>query len=430
MPKRPSGKHLSFADRNVIEQFLNEGHSIRRIANQMECAPSTISREISSHAEKRIPRTCDCLYFMKCKKKDVCHPGQECKNLCRNCSQAKKKCQDYTMAQCDESLANRTCVCNFCAKKGRCHYTRYVYNSAKAQIEADSALKNSRKGRNITEEHIEKIDRIVSPLLKKGQSVYHVIQAHGAELGISESTLRRMVGDCNLSARNIDLRNTVQRKVRRTRTDNNYKRMNVIKVGHMYNDYLSFISTQDVSTVQMDCVEGKKDEKPVLLTLHFLIAHIQIAVMLSEQTSAEVIYALDKLEMLLGSELFTECFPVILTDNGHEFADIDGIERSISGGKRTNVFFCEPNRSDEKGSCENNHKYIRYVIPKGSSLEPYMQSDISLMMDHVNSFKRRSLGGKCPYEVGRMLLPEDFFLMLGLTEINPDDVNLSPALLR
>ncbi len=239
-----------------------------------------------------------------------------------------------------------------------------------------------------------------------------------------------MVNGCDLDARNIDLRNTVQRKPRRKRPNIGYKTMKAVKEGHKYEDYLAYMAENDVMAVQMDCVEGKKDEKPALLTLHFPAAHMQVAVIMPEQTSSEVVYALDKIEMQLGSRLFTECFPVILTDNGHEFSDIEGMERSVSGGKRTMVFFCEPNRSDEKGACENNHKYMRYVIPKGTSLEPFMQEDISLMMDHVNSFKRKSLGGKCPYQLGRLLLPSDFFNLLGLTEIPPDEVNLCPALLR
>ena len=41
------------------------------------------------------------------------------------------------------------------------------------------------------------------------------------------------------------------------------------------------------------------------------------------------------------------------------------MERSIYGGNRCKIFFCDPNRSDSKGSCENNHRMIRYVIPKG-----------------------------------------------------------------
>jgi len=430
MPKRPSGKHLSAADRSVIAELLKLGHSINFIANEMDCSPSTISRELKNRSEKRTPRSCNCIYLRNCTRKDVCHPGNDCKKLCRNCPAAKKCCPDYTQTYCEEALANRTGVCNFCSKRGRCNYTRYVYDPVKAQCEADRLLVESRKGRNISEGHLQKIDNIVSPLLKKGQSIYHVVQTHGKELGISESALRRMVNDSDIYARNIDLRNTVQRKFRRKRSNTGYKTMKTVKEGHKYEDYLEYISKHDVAIVQMDCVEGKKDESPVLLTLYFPISHIQIAVILNEHTSDAVVKGLDVLEIQLGADLFAECFPLILTDNGHEFADISGIERSICGGRRTTVFFCEPNRSDEKGSCENNHKYIRYVIPKGTSLNPYMQSDISLMMDHVNSFKRKSLNGKCPYEIGRLFLPEDFFLCLGLEQIPPDEVNLTPSLLR
>lgn len=127
--------------------------------------------------------------------------------------------------------------------------------------------------------------------------------------------------------------------------------------------------------------------------------------------------------------MFREVFPVILTDNGHEFADIKGMERSVSGGRRTKVFFCEPNRSDQKAHCENNHKYIRYVIPKGTSLEPFMQTDITLMMNHVNSYCRKKLHGKCPYDVAMNVLPEDFFGFLGLEKVPPEEVNLTPELL-
>ena len=31
------------------------------------------------------------------------------------------------------------------------------------------------------------------------------------------------------------------------------------------------------------------------------------------------------------------------------------------------------------------------------------------MMNHVNSMKRKSLRGKSPYEVAKLILPEDFF---------------------
>ena len=105
------------------------------------------------------------------------------------------------------------------------------------------------------------------------------------------------------------------------------------------------------------------------------------------------------------------------------------MERSINGGQRTKVFFCEPNRSDEKGACENNHKYIRYIIPKGTSLEPFNQFDINRMMNHINSFLRKELFGKAPYDIAMSVLPSDFFIMLGLEKIAPKEFILKPSLL-
>lgn len=73
--------------------------------------------------------------------------------------------------------------------------------------------------------------------------------------------------------------------------------------------------------VEMDCVEGLKSDKAVFLTLYFPDTHIQLALVLDEHTSDQVVKALDKIEESLGTELFRSMFPIILTDNGHEFPD-------------------------------------------------------------------------------------------------------------
>ena len=432
MEQRKPVKHLTFDKRSIIEELLKLRHSIRRISDITGYSPSSISREIKTHAAKHVPRTCDCINYLHCTRKHICNPDGSCEKLCRNCSVAKKKCPDYSQAYCDDALENKTGVCNFCDKKHRCHFTYYLYDAKKAQKEANEALVNSRNGRNISAEHLAKVNEIVTPLLKKGQSVYHIVQEHGSELGLSESTLYRMIHDCSLDARAIDLRDAVKRKPRRKKKDNGYKNMTTVKESRKYEDYLAYIAENDVPTVQMDCVEGIKEDKAAILTLHFVIPHLQIAVIIDEQTAQEVVGALDKLEIALGYDLFCECFSLILTDNGHEFADIESMERSctVPGKKRMMIFFCEPNRSDEKPNCENNHKYMRYIIPKGTSIEHLTQSDITLMMNHVNSFKRKSLGGKSPIQLARMFLPEDLFILLGLEEIPSDDVILRPELLK
>jgi len=286
-----------------------------------------------------------------------------------------------------------------------------------------------RSGFDITLGEMEQINTLVSPMLKNGLSPYHIKQALHDEIPVSEATLRRMIDSCELDARNIDLRNKVKRKTRTKRTMCNEGDIKASKIGHLYHDYLKYVKENDCTVVEMDCVEGAKEDKATLLTLHFTAFKMQLAFIMDEQTSINVVSVLDMIEYTLGPELFHTLFPVILTDNGHEFSDIAGMERSIKSGKRTQIFFCEPNRSDEKGHCENNHKYIRYVIPKGTSLEPFSQGDISLMMNHVNSFRRKSLFGKSPYEAAMNVLPPDFFILLGLELIPPDKVILMPKLL-
>ncbi|MCQ2081568.1 MAG: IS30 family transposase [Lachnospiraceae bacterium] len=423
-------KHLTLTDRARIQNYLEEGYSIRYIAGRLDRSPSTISREIKNHLIIKSPRICDCTFLSTCTQRHVCG-SQSCNKKCKQCSKAKKKCQDYTKSFCDILIENKNHLCNNCKKKPYCNYEQQIYNAEKSQIIYIDTLTNSRNGFDCTGEELKAINDIVSPLIKQGQSLYHIVQSHKEELPVSESTLRRLIHSSELDARNIDMRSVVQRKLKpRKRIDREkHNKYRLSKIGHSYTDFLKYKSeNNDIFIVQMDCVEGCKDSHTVLLTLHFPLFHMQLALILEEHTSACVVNALDKIEWSLGGELFKKCFPVILTDNGHEFADIDAIEKSVFGGKRTKVFYCEPMRSNEKGACENNHKYIRYVIPKGISMDGYSQSQISLMMNHINSTKRPSLLDKTPYDLAMNVLPEDFFILLGLEKIPADKVILKPSL--
>lgn len=180
----------------------------------------------------------------------------------------------------------------------------------------------------------------------------------------------------------------------------------------------------------MDCVEGCKTDSGAVLTLHFIAFHMQLYFALEMHDSASVVAMLDRIEISLGKELFAASFPLILTDNGKEFSDIQGLERSVFGGKRTHIFFCEPNRSDQKAHCETNHKLFRRIVPKGTSIESFMQADMTLVTNHINSYVRKALFGKCPYSLARNILPDDFFIFLGLEQIPSNQVILAPELLK
>ena len=203
-----------------------------------------------------------------------------------------------------------------------------------------------------------------------------------------------------------------------------------LKEGRRWDDYLSYKKEHpEICTVQMDCVEGCANDSACILTLHFEDWHTQLGFIMESQTSANVVKTLDIIEETIGKEIFAKCFSVILTDNGHEFIKISEMETSIYGGQRTKIFFCEPNRSDQKGECERNHRLMRYIIPKGTSLEPFMQEHITLMMNHINSYRRISLMDNAPYDISMNVLPKDLFDLLGLERIPDTEVNITPALL-
>lgn len=426
----PKAKHLTMSERVLIESRLNEGASVRSIARELVKTPSCISREIKKHVAVYNAPANDCANKKACTKRHMCGKD-DCRRMCKSCRRCKKFCENYVTAVCPFLDGKAVKVCNGCRSFHLCEFTRYRYEARKADMEYRNQMHDCRCGFDLTAGDFEKIDTLVSPLIRKGLSPYVIKHTLGDEIPVSESTLRRMIDNCELDARRIDLRNAVKRKPRKLSPHPMKQEViSAMKLGHLYSDYLDFIRDNDVMVVQMDCFEGIREDKKVLLTLHIPVYHFQIAFIMEEHTSKCVVEALDLLELSLGKELFADIFGVILTDNGHEFLDIQGMERSITGGQRTKIFFCEPNRSDEKAECETNHKLIRYILPKGTSFDSLVQPDIIKMMNHINNYGRKSLMGKTPYEMISGVLPEQVFDVLGIEYIPPQELNLTPSLLK
>lgn len=407
------------------------------IAKELGKSPSTITREIEKHS-KITPMKNDCINYDICKKKKISnsYTCKYCQKLCKICNICNciKYCPDYIKSEC-KYIVNSPHVCNGCENIRFCKLEHRIYYALAAQKEYKASLVDKRIGFDLTEEQLLLIDEKVSPLVLAGQSPYAIIQELGDSIPCSEATIYRLIDAGLLKCRNIDLQERVKRKIRNHNRINNKDVYTIItenKKGHLWSDYLKYLKTHDEVAVQLDCVEGKRDEEPTLMTLHWVKEHMQLYFIMDKQDSTNVVATFDKIESTLGFELFKEMFPIILTDNGHEFTDINGMERScvMQGKKRTTVFFCEPNRSDEKGNCERNHRLLRKIIPKGTSLKPYMQTDMTLITNHINSYVRKSLGGICPYDTAMETYDEDFFILLGLEMISGEEVNLTPSLVK
>ena len=202
----------------------------------------------------------------------------------------------------------------------------------------------------------------------------------------SEKQIYNHIDKGVLEIKNIDLPRKVKYRLKPKRKKYHKIDKDCLK-GRTYQDYQEFIKDNpDINLVEMDSVEGNKDGK-VLLTIHFVNCSFMFAFIREHNDSQSVIDTFNKIENIIGLDKFKVLFPVILTDNGTEFSNPTKIEiSSESNEQRTKIFYYEPGRSDQKGSCEVNHEMIRRVLPKGTSFDDLSQNDINLVMSHINIF--------------------------------------------
>lgn len=141
---------------------------------------------------------------------------------------------------------------------------------------------------------------------------------------------------------------------------------------------------------EMDSVVGPQGKSSAcLLVLTERKTRNKIIEKVKDHTSDEVVRVLDKIERKLGEKVFREKFKTITVDNGTEFSDWEGMERSRRNKKnRTEIFYCHPYRSCERGSNENNNKLIRRWYPKGESFDNVSREEIKKVEDWINSYPR------------------------------------------
>lgn len=138
---------------------------------------------------------------------------------------------------------------------------------------------------------------------------------------------------------------------------------------------------------EMDCVVGKS--RKTLLVLTERLTRKELIIPMKNQKAASVVAALDSLERKYG-KAFPAVFKSITVDNGSEFADCYGMERSkYRKGKRTRIFYCHPYSSYERGSNENQNKLIRRHLPKGTNFDRISLTTIRCIEKWINNYPRK-----------------------------------------
>ena len=395
--------HLSYEDRKNIEDGLNENKSINQISKEINRSHSSILREIDRNKKYSEPSAWN--------------------NYKINHSDLVLSC---------ERLKHSPYVCNGCKSRSGCRKVRWTYYAREADNSYKEVKSEARKGINLTAEEIYKINSILTPLIKKGQTINHLYINHPDILDFSKPSFYNYVNNGVFEFSPLDFPRIVKYKKRKNSKNRRTRKEREILINRKYDDFQKFISNHpDFNIVEMDTVEGLKDENDCFLTLLWRKSKFMLIFKLESQTSEEVSRIFNILQTLIPYDDYKRLFEVILTDNGHEFFDVLNIECMHSTGEQvTKLFFCDPHMSCQKGMIEKNHEFIRYILPKGSSFKNITQEDCDLFMNNINSLCRDSLNGKSPYEAMLFLCDEYVLKSLNCYYIKPDEVILNDSLLK
>ena len=423
---------MTLEDREYIQEALGRGLYFKEIARYLKKDPTTISKEIRKHRVHKKPAGFNnsskniCRYMLTCKIHNICNIGN-CKVPCRQCHNCNDICPSFEKNVC-KSTTRAPYICNGCKGKSQCHLDKYYYTASIAQREYEEMLIATREGINMTVSEFKQLDTLISPLIKRGQSIAHICASHPKEISCTERTIYNYFENDFFSAINIDLPRKVRYKKRHVN-----KRIEscdyAVRENRTYTDFLSYIQQNpEISIVEMDTVEGVKGGK-VILTLLIRSCRLQIAFLMPHKTQKCVEDCFNSIYEILGHKLFSNVFGAILTDNGSEFLNPLSLENASEKVKRTSIFYCDPYSAYQKGMLEKNHEFIRYVLPKGTSFDDLIKADILLLTNHINSLTRDSLNSKSPFVVADFLLPNGFLNLLGYIKIPPALVLLRPSLL-
>ena len=275
--------HMSYSDRQIIETGIENGSTKQAIATTLGKDKSTIGKEIKLHR------------FLAYK----CNLPLECANYkrCKHERYCTLDCIDYVpfkYTRRDKSPG----ACNGCGNYRSCRYDKYRYSALDAQNDYKVTLTSSREGINATVNDIIQLGELLLPLLKKGQSIYSILQSH-KEIKLSEKTIYNYIEngvfqDVGVSITTIDLKRVVRRKMSKQKR-NTYKprKDNRYLIGRKYSDFLIYMEKNpDAKVVEMDTVYNDVSNVPFLQTFKFREYDLLICIY---QTVKDSLHMLDRI---------------------------------------------------------------------------------------------------------------------------------------
>lgn len=140
---------------------------------------------------------------------------------------------------------------------------------------------------------------------------------------------------------------------------------------------------------ELDSIIGKSRGKgQSCLVMTERMTRYEMILRVPDKSSVSTVRALDKVFRRFPKGTFKS----ITVDNGSEFQDCYGMEHDKDGNKRTQVYYCHPYTSCERGSNERANGIIRRWLPKGMDFSKLTQKDCDEVARRMNDMPRKILG--------------------------------------
>ena len=186
-------KFLSYEDRLEIQNGLKEHLTFTEIGKRLGRDRTTITKEVRNYSVEQdtgygsYPHN-TCKYRKTCKRKKVCGTD-ECRHpLVGVCKQCELLCNRYCEQYEEEVCTYRfkpPYVCNGCSEVKKCTLTKTIYDALEAQRKATAKISESRSGILKTEGEIARLNEILVPLVKQGQSIHQIYLNNNQSLAVN-----------------------------------------------------------------------------------------------------------------------------------------------------------------------------------------------------------------------------------------------------
>ncbi|MGO1356521.1 IS30 family transposase [Alkalibacterium gilvum] len=334
------GKHLSYSERSQIAILKQENYSNRRIASVLERVPQTINNEVKRGTVTQLKR-----------------------------QKQKGKIYDYYTTVYD-------------ADAGQVAYDKHRLNCGRRPKWAD------------TDAFIEWADDKMlldkwSPDVVTGFALEH--ELFDRTIIPSTTTLYNWIDKGIMRTKNLDLLEKLSRK---PKASSQKKRPNKRILGQSIDKRPKEIDArQTFGHWEIDTVVGNKEKTDaVLLTLVERQTRFEVIMKVNGKDQHSVNEAIYSLQERAGDD-FSTMFKTITSDNGSEFA---GLHEALKD--TLDINFSHPYASFERGTSENQHKFIRRFIPKGKPMGHVLESQCLRIQQWMSDYPRKILGYKTPHE--------------------------------